>query len=71
MFDGIEFAKELPQQIKDYREFQKDLHHNGTYLLTTNSDVSAKQEPNSMIRSECRISASLLGNSTCVLKFIR
>jgi|UPI000305523D hypothetical protein len=36
MFDGIEFAKELPQQIKDYREFQKDLHHNGTYLLTTN-----------------------------------
>lgn len=42
MFDGIEFAKELPQQIKDYREFQKDLHHNGTYLLTTISDIFRK-----------------------------
>jgi hypothetical protein len=36
MFDGIEFAKELPLWIKDYRGFQKDLHHNGTYLPTTN-----------------------------------
>ena len=36
MFDGIEFARELPQWIKDYRGFQKDLHHNGTYLSATN-----------------------------------